>query len=163
MQERDIEAGELFVRALEGYRLCNDAYGQVEVTYKLASWHHTHSRLTEAKTLAETAFELAQKHGLVPWEIRLLWLMADLALQTGDTYGINFYAYAAVRSRDIGDDKRLTRSLTRIKAIMQMAVEEKQPQLAEEIRSRSIAVWQDPDWNAMMVDLVEQFQQLPIT
>lgn len=68
-----------------------------------------------------------------------------------------------MRSRDIGDDKRLARSLARIKAIMQKAVEEKQPQLAEEARLRAIAVWQDPDWNEMMADLVEQFQQIPTT
>jgi tetratricopeptide (TPR) repeat protein len=163
MQERREEAGELFVQALDKYTHCSDAYGQVEVGYKLASWHHSHSHRAEAKAAAERAFELAQKQGLVPWEIRLLWFLGDLALEAEDAHGINLYAYAAVRARDINDERRLARCLSRIESIIQSATSREQWAIAEEAKSRAIAVWQDPDWSAMMADLIERFRQLSVS
>ena len=78
MQERGAEAGELFIQALESYKRCNDAYGQVEVTYKLASWHHTHSRLTEAKAGQRIVYFMDAAHFVFAPFLGYLWSFSRL-------------------------------------------------------------------------------------
>jgi hypothetical protein len=94
-----------------------------------------------------------------PGEI-LLWLPGDLALQQGNIYGINLYAYTAVRSHDINDEKRVADSVSRIETAIQEALKQAERNAAEELTSRTITVWQDSDRNTRLTDLVEQLRKL---
>ena len=64
-----------------------------------------------SKFLQKEVYTIAQESEFYVLEIRLLWLLADVYLASQGAYGLNLYAYAAVRALQMGDEARLQRTL----------------------------------------------------
>lgn len=149
-QQRTDEARNLLERALSQYRQCEDAYGQVDVLYKLAGWRAAQGEVDRAREIGEEAYALAEQHGFIRWEIYLLWLLGDLDLQQGDRRGLNVLAYAVVRAVQLGDAERIERALERVQRVIQAARAAGDDETAHELREQVLAVWRDPDWASVM-------------
>jgi hypothetical protein len=148
----------LLERALAQYRQCADAYGQVDVLYKLAGWHAAQGEVDQARDTGKEGYALAEQHGFVRWEIYLLWLLGDLDLQQGDPRGVNVLAYAVVRAVQLGDTERIERALEHVQRIIQAARAADDDETAHSVREQVLEVWRDRDWVEVMADQISRFE-----
>ena len=154
MQAQTENAEQSLTTALALYQRSTDAYGQVEVQLKLARLQANQSRLDEAQKMCELALVAAQEHDFYILEIRLLWLLADIYMANQDVYGLNLYAYIAVRTVQADDETRLQQVLSRLKRPLQAAMEAHADSAIADMSMRLLSVWKDERWRGETAVLI---------